>query len=255
MDNILNGIISYKIKIKGFDDSNNKPTKCFIKSLNGHDETILKFIKNVEGADILFPQDPLFCFITDAGDYLLVKDMSDNTLDIFVLWISSISPYNIIKSSSKELYEKLKSNKKNVQLKFVNSKFELLPEQKVVLYPTYKSNNYNKINTENKFDFLKIKREKLELFNNKAFVIRLICAIVILALFVFSIIFKVSDNIAFLLFGAFIPEVINLFISWANKNNENIFIDITTLRIIDNPSEIHETEFDNEKLEQVKDPE
>lgn len=255
METILNGIISYKIKIKGSNDSNNKPTKCFIESLNGHDDTILEFIKNVEGADVLFPNDPIFCFITDSGDYLLVKDMRDNTLDIFILWISSKSPYTIIKSSSKELYEKLKSNKKNVQLKFVNSKFELFSEQKVVLYPTYKSKNYNTINTENKFDFLKIKREKLELISNKAFFIRVVCSIIILVLILFSSIFKIPENYFFLLMGALIPEVINIIISVINKNNENIFLDITTLRIIDNTSEIHETELVGENLDQVKDPE
>ncbi|MDO5376389.1 MAG: hypothetical protein Q4F01_09450 [Staphylococcus rostri] len=256
MENNLKGIFSYKIKIKSLDDSNNLQIKRFIESLDGNKVTITDFLQKIEGAEILIPKDPIFCFTTDSGDHLLVTDMNDNILDIFILWFSSRSPHTIIKSSPKDLYKKLKSNKKNGDFKFVNIKFELFSERKLDLYPTYMTKSSNEIDIKNKYDFLQVKKENYEYLSDKAFIARGFLLISLLFLLFIFYMFKLPENYIFLLIGIFIPEFINIIIhSITSYQKDNIFLDIPTLRIIEKPTDIFNTDLVSENLDQVTDPE
>lgn len=255
MEKNLKGIISYEIRMKSLNDKYNYSTKLFIESLEGHSEIVMDYVKDIEGADVLFPEPPLYCFVTESNDYLLIKDMKDNTLYIYIVWISEESPFYLIKNSTNEIYKKLKSNKNNGKLDFNKSKYDFSSEIKLNLYPSYNLKKSNKIDTEISYNFLKLIKEKRNFKVGTNLIIRGVIFVIMLTIFILlSTLGNIYEDFKYILLGALIPEFINGILGIVSYfKKDDLFIDISNLRIMEDTNPF--TESKEEEDNAIKDPE
>lgn len=223
MDNIK-GVLYIKARFE-------KPNSLFCESINEilrekqeFSSKVYQNIEKINGWKELVGATPLYGFMMQSGDYLLIESIEKGRCEIFILWLSNIEISDLLASFVDEINRNIFGDwKRTKYYQIPTVKLKYNDTEKVVVYPSFEGKE-QKIDLYNEIKFLNFRKQ-----NKKIPRYKIVYNFVLVLVLVFAIIFTSSNSDSlYLVIGILIPIIISVIeqiIDWKCSSKYAISVD------------------------------
>lgn len=182
---------------------NEKITEYFSDKKDKPKENYKKLLEKVGGLDILIEKTPIYYFYLSTGDFIIIEKIDCGICKIYILWQTNSKLSELLTLTCKEINKKIKNWKNSSYKEIKKSKLKLSNNEKVMIYPMYKS-EAQIIETENTIKYLNFYKESTSIPKHTVWftvILSFLCGAIVF--FTFR-----NKNILYSIIGLIVPVIV-----------------------------------------------